>query len=244
MRIRLKKKKSCRARRGPGRKGRVSRLTKVASIVFFQTWCSFTSNLDCHYLTYLNVSLFLEKAVIASNSTNVVIRKGWLTLNISIMKGGSKEYWFVLTAESLSWYKDEEDFIHSELLAYLYSSGDQNSLMEESADQAQRRDEMLRMYHALKEALHIIGDITTNTVSTPVPPPVNDTWLQDSRSICQCLQQRSGSLQRTTTDPLPAGPCPTRCTQPKTPWCTVSPAHHYSSCRAFPARLDLWPSPP
>lgn len=38
-----------------------------------------------------------------------VIRKGWLTINnISLMKGGSKEYWFVLTAESLSWYKDEE----------------------------------------------------------------------------------------------------------------------------------------
>ncbi|KAM3863670.1 dynamin-2 isoform 9-T9 [Diretmus argenteus] len=242
---------------------------------------------------------------------NQVIRKGWLTINISIMKGGSKEYWFVLTAESLSWYKDEEekekkymlpldnlklrdvekgfmstkhvfgifnteqrnvykdlrqielacdsqedvdswkasflragvypekdqvdndeaapadtfsmdpqlerqvetirnlvdsyigiinksirdlmpktimhlminsakDFIHSELLAYLYSSGDQNSLMEESADQAQRRDEMLRMYHALKEALHIIGDISTTTISTPVPPPVNDKWLQEA----------------------------------------------------------------
>ncbi|XP_044036768.1 dynamin-3 isoform X4 [Siniperca chuatsi] len=240
-----------------------------------------------------------------------VIRKGWLTINISIMKGGSKEYWFVLTAESLSWYKDEEekekkymlpldnlklrdvekgfmstkhifaifnteqrnvykdlrqvelacdsqedvdswkasflragvypekdqteneeaapadtfsmdpqlerqvetirnlvdsyigiinksirdlmpktimhlminsakDFIHSELLAYLYSSGDQNSLMEESVDQAQRRDEMLRMYHALKEALHIIGDITVNTISTPLPPPVNDTWIQEA----------------------------------------------------------------
>uniref|UniRef100_A0A3Q3GDT2 Dynamin-2 n=1 Tax=Labrus bergylta TaxID=56723 RepID=A0A3Q3GDT2_9LABR len=240
-----------------------------------------------------------------------VIRKGWLTLNISIMKGGSKEYWFVLTAENLSWYKDEEekekkymlpldnlkirdvekgfmstkhifaifnteqrnvykdlrqvelacdsqedvdswkasflragvypekdqaenedaapadtfsmdpqlerqvetirnlvdsyigiinkstrdlvpktimhlminsakDFIHSELLAYLYSSGDQNSLMEESVDQAQRRDEMLRMYHALKEALHIIGDISTSTVSTPAPPPVNDTWMQEA----------------------------------------------------------------
>lgn len=40
--------------------------------------------------------------------TMQVIRKGWLTINISIMKGGSKEYWFVLTAESLSWYKDEE----------------------------------------------------------------------------------------------------------------------------------------
>ncbi|KAG5832748.1 hypothetical protein ANANG_G00294440 [Anguilla anguilla] len=244
---------------------------------------------------------------------NQVIRKGWLTINISIMKGGSKEYWFVLTAESLSWYKDEEekekkymlpldnlklrdvekgfmstkhifgifnteqrnvykdlrqvelacdsqedvdswkasflragvypekdqveneeagpvdtfsmdpqlerqvetirnlvdsyigivnktirdlmpktimhlminsakDFIHSELLAYLYSSADQNSLMEESADQAQRRDEMLRMYHALKEALNIIGDISTTTVSIPVPPPVNDSWMPSEPS--------------------------------------------------------------
>lgn len=71
-----------------------------------------------------------------------------------------------------------KDFIHSELLAFLYSSSDQSSLMEESAEQAQRRDEMLRMYHALKEALGIIGDISTSTVSTPVPPPVDDTWLQ------------------------------------------------------------------
>ncbi|XP_048869014.1 dynamin-2-like isoform X1 [Brienomyrus brachyistius] len=244
---------------------------------------------------------------------NQTIRRGWLTINISIMKGGSKEYWFVLTTESLSWYKDDEEkekkymllldnlkirdiekgfmsnkhtfaifnteqrnvykdlrqielacasqedvdswkasflragvypekdqveteeaapadtismdpqlerqvetirnlvdsyigivnksirdlmpktimhiminstkeFIHSELLAYLYSAGDQNSLMEESADQAQHRDEMLRMYHALKEALHIIGDISTSTVSVPVPPPVNDGWLQRDTS--------------------------------------------------------------
>ncbi|KAG8141812.1 hypothetical protein E2320_006485 [Naja naja] len=41
---------------------------------------------------------------------NQVIRKGWLTINnIGIMKGGSKEYWFVLTAENLSWYKDDEE---------------------------------------------------------------------------------------------------------------------------------------
>ncbi|XP_035262237.1 dynamin-2 isoform X4 [Anguilla rostrata] len=244
---------------------------------------------------------------------NQVIRRGWLTLNISIMKGGSKDYWFVLTAESLSWYKDEEekekkymlpldnlklrdvekgfmstkhifaifnteqrnvykdlrqvelacdtqedvdswkasflragvypekdqveseegvpadtfsmdpqlerqvetirnlvdsyigivnksirdlmpktimhlminsakDFIHSELLAYLYSSGDQNSLMEESVEQAQRRDDMLRMYHALKEALLIIGDISTSTISTPMPPPVDDDWIQNDPS--------------------------------------------------------------
>lgn len=50
--------------------------------------------------------------------------------------------------------------------------------MEESAEQAQHRDEMLRMYHALKEALHIIGDINTTTISTPMPPPVDDSWLQ------------------------------------------------------------------
>uniref|UniRef100_A0A8C5D2E5 Interferon-induced GTP-binding protein Mx n=1 Tax=Gouania willdenowi TaxID=441366 RepID=A0A8C5D2E5_GOUWI len=38
-----------------------------------------------------------------------VIRKGWLTMsNIGLMKGG-KEYWFILTAESLSWFKDEEE---------------------------------------------------------------------------------------------------------------------------------------
>ncbi|XP_066564181.1 dynamin-2 isoform X1 [Amia ocellicauda] len=254
-----------------------------------------------------------KKRAIPNQGEILVIRRGWLTINISIMKGGSKEYWFVLTAESLSWYKDEEekekkymlpldnlklrdvekgfmstkhtfaifntesrnvykdlrqielacdtqedvdswkasflragvypekdqveneeagpadtfsmdpqlerqvetirnlvdsyigivnksirdlmpktimhlminsakDFIHSELLAYLYSSGDQNSLMEESADQAQRRDEMLRMYHALKEALHIIGDISTTTISVPVPPPVDDGWMQKETS--------------------------------------------------------------
>uniref|UniRef100_A0AAY5KKS2 Dynamin-2 n=1 Tax=Esox lucius TaxID=8010 RepID=A0AAY5KKS2_ESOLU len=271
--------------------------------------------------------------------SSTVIRKGWLTLNISIMKGGSKEYWFVLTAESLSWYKDEEekekkymlpldnlklrdvekgfmstkhifgifntessrnvykdlrqielacdtqedvdswkasflragvypekdqvdtedtapsetfsmdpqlerqvetirnlvdsyigivnksirdlmpktimhlminsakDFIHSELLAYLYSSGDQNSLMEESADQAQRRDELLRMYHALKEALHIIGDITTTTVSVPVPPPVNDSWMQEASPT---PQRRPAAAAATAPSRPPAvrGPTP------------------------------------
>ncbi|KAG5850026.1 hypothetical protein ANANG_G00077900 [Anguilla anguilla] len=41
---------------------------------------------------------------------NQVIRKGWLTIsNIGIMKGGAKDYWFVLTAESLSWFRDDEE---------------------------------------------------------------------------------------------------------------------------------------
>ncbi|XP_072005643.1 dynamin-2 isoform X5 [Engystomops pustulosus] len=273
---------------------------------------------------------------------NQVIRRGWLTINnISIMKGGSKEYWFVLTAESLSWYKDDEekekkymlpldnlkirdvekgfmsnkhifaifnteqrnvykdlrqielacdsqedvdswkasflragvypekdqtendeevqentfsmdpqlerqvetirnlvdsymaiinktirdlmpktimhlminntkDFIHSELLAFLYSSTDQNSLMEESADQAQRRDEMLRMYHALKEALNIIGDITTSTITTPVPPPVDDGWLQNSTSGHSPTVQRrpAATIMPPSRPPAVRGPTP------------------------------------
>ncbi|XP_057566302.1 dynamin-2 isoform X8 [Hippopotamus amphibius kiboko] len=272
---------------------------------------------------------------------NQVIRRGWLTINnISLMKGGSKEYWFVLTAESLSWYKDEEEkekkymlpldnlkirdvekgfmsnkhvfaifnteqrnvykdlrqielacdsqedvdswkasflragvypekdqaenedgaqentfsmdpqlerqvetirnlvdsyvaiinksirdlmpktimhlminntkaFIHHELLAYLYSSADQSSLMEESADQAQRRDDMLRMYHALKEALNIIGDISTSTVSTPVPPPVDDTWLQSTSSHSPTPQRRPvSSMHPPGRPPAVRGPTP------------------------------------
>uniref|UniRef100_A0A7N6B726 Interferon-induced GTP-binding protein Mx n=1 Tax=Anabas testudineus TaxID=64144 RepID=A0A7N6B726_ANATE len=287
---------------------------------------------------------------------NQVIRRGWLTINISIMKGGSKDYWFVLTAESLSWYKDEEekekkymlpldnlklrdvekgfmsskhgfaifnteqrnvykdlrqielacdtqedvdswkasflragvypekdqvhksvftpssssdtntrlshplcpgllhdtvsmdpqlerqvetirnlvdsyigivnksirdlmpktimhlminsakDFIHSELLAYLYSAGDQGSLMEESAEQAQRRDEMLRMYHALKEALVIIGDISTTTVSTPVPPPVDDTWM--AKDPPPASRPASAAVPAPSRPPAVRGPTP------------------------------------
>jgi dynamin GTPase len=40
---------------------------------------------------------------------NQVIRKGYMCIhNLGIMKGGSRDYWFVLTSESLSWFKDEE----------------------------------------------------------------------------------------------------------------------------------------
>ncbi|XP_022053657.1 dynamin-1a isoform X6 [Acanthochromis polyacanthus] len=88
-----------------------------------------------------------------------------------------------------------KEFINAELLAQLYSCGDQNSLMEESQEQAQHRDEMLRMYFALKEALSIIGDISTSTITTAMPPPVDDSWLQ---------VQRGGSGGRSpATSPTP-----------------------------------------
>lgn len=43
-----------------------------------------------------------------------------------------------------------------------------------------KREEMLRMYHACKEALRIIGDVSMATVTTPVPPPVKNDWLATS----------------------------------------------------------------
>ncbi|XP_076009272.1 dynamin 3a isoform X2 [Genypterus blacodes] len=47
---------------------------------------------------------------VAPPSSLIVIRKGWLTINnIRIVKGGAKEYWFILTAESLAWFKDDEE---------------------------------------------------------------------------------------------------------------------------------------
>ncbi|XP_042238352.1 dynamin-like isoform X6 [Homarus americanus] len=84
-----------------------------------------------------------------------------------------------------------KDFIMGELLAHLYASGDQNSMMEESPEEARKREEMLRMYHACKEALKIIGDVSMATVSTPMPPPVKDDWLS-------------------TGQESPSSPCPPR----------------------------------
>uniref|UniRef100_A0A8C4TRA6 Dynamin 3 n=1 Tax=Falco tinnunculus TaxID=100819 RepID=A0A8C4TRA6_FALTI len=104
-----------------------------------------------------------------------------------------------------------KEFINAELLAHLYSSEDQNTLMEESAEQAQRRDEMLRMYQALKEALAIIGDISTSTVSTPAPPPVDDSWLQHARRSPppSPSAQRRPTLNNPPTRPLSGrGPAP------------------------------------
>ncbi len=49
-------------------------------------------------------------------------------------------------------------------------------MMEESPEAERKREEMLRMYHACKEALHIIGDVSMQTSYAPAPPPVKDDW--------------------------------------------------------------------
>ncbi|XP_072309253.1 dynamin-1a isoform X15 [Eucyclogobius newberryi] len=88
-----------------------------------------------------------------------------------------------------------KEFINAELLASIYSCGDQNTMMEESQEQAQHRDEMLKMYFALKEGLGIIGDISTSTVTTSMPPPVDDSWLQ--------VQRGSSGGRSPATSPTP-----------------------------------------
>ena len=54
--------------------------------------------------------------------------------------------------------------------------------MEESPEEGLKREETLRMYHATKDALSIISDVTAGTVTTPVPPPVDNEWLKPSNN--------------------------------------------------------------
>lgn len=49
-------------------------------------------------------------------------------------------------------------------------------MMEESPEEERKREEMLRMYHACKEALSIIGDVSMQTSYQPAPPPIKDDW--------------------------------------------------------------------
>ncbi|XP_069555243.1 dynamin 3a isoform X1 [Brachyistius frenatus] len=71
-----------------------------------------------------------------------------------------------------------KEFISSELLAQLYALGECSALMDESPEQQQHRVEVLCKHTALKEALAVIGEISTSTCSTPLPPPVNSSWIQ------------------------------------------------------------------
>lgn len=58
---------------------------------------------------------------------NQVIRKGYMSIhNVGLMKGGSRDYWFVLSSESLSWYKDEEVSTHRALTKYFISTKAEN----------------------------------------------------------------------------------------------------------------------
>ena len=76
---------------------------------------------EAHPLRYLGILNIIFSSSAQSTTQNAekqgrklgnqVIRKGYMSIhNLGIMKGGSRDYWFVLTSESLSWFKDEEVF--------------------------------------------------------------------------------------------------------------------------------------
>ncbi|XP_073333204.1 dynamin 3a isoform X2 [Pagrus major] len=73
-----------------------------------------------------------------------------------------------------------KEFISSELLAQLYALGECSALMDESPEQQKYREEVLRKHAALKEALAVVGNISTSTCTTPMPPPVDSSWIQPS----------------------------------------------------------------
>ncbi|XP_035508811.1 dynamin 3a isoform X3 [Morone saxatilis] len=73
-----------------------------------------------------------------------------------------------------------KEFINSELLAQLYALGECSALMDESPEQQHHREEVLCKHAALKEALAVIGKISTSTCTTPMPPPVDSSWIQPS----------------------------------------------------------------
>ena len=75
------------------------------------------------YLSASNQSQSSEKT--GRKLGNQVIRKGYMSIhNLGMLKGGAKDYWFVLTSESLSWFKDEEvkSYIFS-TRAKMYTTG-------------------------------------------------------------------------------------------------------------------------
>lgn len=76
-----------------------------------------------------------------------------------------------------------KEFISSELLAQLYALGECSALMDESPEQQQHREEVLHKHAALKEALSVIGEISTATCATLLPPPVDSSSLLPSRHV-------------------------------------------------------------
>lgn len=86
------------------------------------------------------------------------------------------------------------DFIHHELLAHLYQCGDQDMLMEESEMESHRREEMLRMYHACKEALRIIGDVNMSSMTSAAAPISYESEYAHSKTA-ESIMPRNGPPQ-------------------------------------------------
>merc|ERR1719391_1688941 len=99
---------------------------------------------------------------------NQVIRKGYMAIhNLGIMKGGSRDYWFVLTSESLSWFKDEEEKDKKFMLPL-----DQLKLRDVESTFMSRRH-MFQLYSS--EGRNVFKDFKTLDLSCETQDDV-DSW--------------------------------------------------------------------
>eukprot|EP00055_Hartaetosiga_balthica_P003852 m.9176 g.9176 ORF g.9176 m.9176 type:complete len:818 (-) comp3388_c1_seq1:75-2528(-) len=110
-----------------------------------------------------------------------------------------------------------KEFISTELMAHLYRESAE-SLMEENPAEKKKRDDMLHMYEVTKEAIGIIGDISTHTKYIPAPPAVKDNGLEPMSIPPRTTSSSDSASQRAP----PAGvrkapPMPTRRAPPAMP---------------------------
>ncbi|KAI1287638.1 Dynamin-2 [Halotydeus destructor] len=73
------------------------------------------------------------------------------------------------------------EFIKGDLLRYLIQNGE--ILMEESPAEERRRQELLRTYNAITEALQIISEVNMTTTYAPPPPPLKNDWGRRNDSL-------------------------------------------------------------
>ena len=102
-----------------------------------------------------------------------------------------------------------KSFISGELLAQLYATGNTQEMMEESADEVVRREEMLRLYYACKEAIKIIGDVSAATGAQSI---TNTDPFNSSSSLFGRSQSPFATNNYTSTIPRqplqPSRPAP------------------------------------
>ncbi|XP_072130364.1 dynamin-2-like isoform X2 [Mobula birostris] len=161
---------------------------------FLELACDSQEELDGWKASFLRAGVYPEKCTLDSEEavgTHNFSKDPQLERQVMTIRNLVESYMYVInkTIRDLMpkiimhlMINNTKEFINTELLAKLYSSEEQNALMEESLEQAQRRDETLRTYNAICKALSIIGDINTNTTSVPIPPPVDNSWLQTEHS--------------------------------------------------------------
>jgi hypothetical protein len=121
-----------------------------------------------------------NKATTGRKVVNQGIRKGWMSIhNLGIMRGGSRDYWFVLTSESLSWYKDEEERDKKYMLPLdgLKLRDIEQSFMSKRHTFALFQADGRNVYKVMVLKVHLFSDSTLGVGSC----------LTKSYSLCFCV---------------------------------------------------------